>query len=109
MAVPPTRADLFDWLGMADPGTTPDEYDLALAVALEQQSARCTWDDGETPDRPYTDGLHHAALRRAAKILAGKGMSLGFADNGDFGTVYLPRWDQLIEESEMDHRVGGFA
>ena len=106
---PPTRADLLDWLGLTEPGTSPDDYDLALAVAMEQQAARCTWDTGESPERPYTAGLHHAALRRAAKMLAAKGMSLGVFDSGDYGTQFQPRWDQQIEDSEMDHRTGGFA
>lgn len=94
---PPDRADLLGWLGLSDPGTSPDDYDMALQVALADQAQRCVTD-------PYAAGLHHAALRRAAKILAGKGMSLGVFDSGDYGRAFLPRWDQLIEDSEADYR-----
>jgi glycosyltransferase A (GT-A) superfamily protein (DUF2064 family) len=99
---PPTRQDLFDWLGTTDPGAPGDVYDLALEQALEGQRARCVIG-------PYTPALHGAALRRAARFLAAKGMSLGAFDSGDFGTMYLPRWDAQIEELEMHYRRGGFA
>ena len=100
--LPPNRAELLAWLGVADPGTSPDDYDLALTGALAEQAADCDV-------TVYSEPLHHAALRRAARILAGKGMSLGVFDQGDFGTSYLPRFDALIDAAEMDHRLGGFA
>lgn len=99
----PVRADLLDWLGITDPGTSPDAYDSALAAGLEAQAARCD------VDTLYTEGLHRAALRRAARELASAGLSLGVFDSGDMGTVYLPRWHQEIETEEAPYRLGGFA
>ena len=99
---PPSRADLLAWLGMVDPGTSPDEYDLCLEVALEGQEARCDV-------TLYSAALHEAALRRAAREVSGRGMSLGIYDSPDFGQQYLPRWDALVEAQEMPKRLGGFA
>ena len=99
----PTRADLLAWLGITDPGTSPDAYDSALDAALEAQAARCD------VDTLYTEGLSRAALRRAARELASAGLSLGVFDSGDMGTVYLPRWHQEIETEEAPYRLGGFA
>lgn len=100
---PPSRADLMAWLGMVDPGGPgPDEYDLCLAVALEGQAQRCDV-------TVYGAELHEAALRRAAREISGRGMSLGIYDSPDFGQQYLPRWDALIEAQEMPYRLGGFA
>lgn len=101
-AAPPTRADLFAWRGVADTGEPGDVYDLALSVALRLQSQRCR-------TGPYTPELHAAALRRAARFLAAKGLTLGASDAGDFGTMMIPRWDAEIEQYEMAHRFGGFA
>ena len=100
---PPSRAELLAWLGMADPGTGPDdEYDLCLAVALAAQAQRCDVSE-------YGPELHEAALRRAAREISGRGMSLGIYDSPDFGQQYLPRWDALVEAQEMPYRLGGFA
>ena len=99
---PPTRADLFAWWGTADDGEPGDVFDLALSVALRTQAQRCQVG-------PYTPELHAAALRRAARFLAAKGLTLGASDAGDFGTVMIPRWDAEIESYEAAHRVGGFA
>jgi len=100
---PPSRADLFAWLGLVDPGGDPgDTYDLALQVAVNQQEQVCLV-------RPYSAELHAAALRRAARFLAAKGLALGTVDTGDLGTVTLPRWDGQIESLESNWRRGGFA
>lgn len=99
----PSRADLFAWLGQADPGTGPgDVYDLALETAVELQEQACMWAD-------YTSTLHAAALRRAARFLAARGLALSRLDQGEFGSVYLPRWDAEIETYEAEFRRGGFA
>lgn len=98
----PTRADLFAWLGLVDTGTPGDPYDLALSVGLSEQAQRCTWVD-------YTSELHHAALRRTARVLASKGLALGRLDAGDFGPIPLLRFDQLIEHDEAPYRLGPFA
>ena len=106
---PPDRAELLAWLGVSpDPGTAPDDYDLALAAALAEQASACIWSDADGVET-YTESLHYAALRRAAVKLAAKGMPLGIFDAGDFGSVYLPRWDSEVERAEAQYRVGGFA
>ena len=99
---PPGRADLFAWLGLVDPGTSPDEYDLCLAAALEAQAQRCDV-------TVYGAELHEAALRRTARDLAGRGMSLGTYDSADFGQQYLPRWDAITQSLEAPWLLGGFA
>lgn len=84
---PPTRAELFTYLRATDPrtgDTPPDDYDLALAVAVEQQEARCV-------TAPYTDSLKAAALKRAARLLAEAGAPLGVAAAGDFGAYPVMR------------------
>lgn len=101
MVAPPTRADLAEWLGVPDTGTPGDVWDLALQVAREQQTARCRV-------QPYTAGLHAAALRRAARVLAARGFALGAVDSGDL-PMFLPRWDAEIEAYEGDHRWGPVA
>lgn len=99
----PSRSELFEWLGQADPGTGPgDVYDLALETSIELQGQVCVWTD-------YTSTLHAAALRRAARFLAARGLALSRLDQGEFGSVYLPRWDAEIETYEAEHRIGGFA
>jgi hypothetical protein len=100
--LPPTRADLFDWLQMIDTGEPGDLYDLALDVAAQAQRARCQVS-------PYTPALHAAVLRRAARFLAARGMALGSYDNGDYGQSYIPRWDTEIRDYESLHRFGSFA
>ena len=97
----PTRADLAQWLGVPDPGTPGDAWDIALSAAREQQTARCVM-------APYSWSLHAAALRRAARILAAKGFTLGAVDAGDM-PMYLPRWDVEIETYENDARLGPIA
>ena len=99
---PPDRARLFDWLGTTDTGQAGDVWDLALETAKGEQAADCSLD-------PYTPGLHAACLRRAARFAASKGLTLGAFDGGDFGQIYLPRWDTEIERYEAPHRLGGFA
>lgn len=99
---PPSRAELLAWLGMVDPGTSPDEYDLCLASAIEGQAQRCDV-------TVYGAELHHAALRRGGRSISARGMSLGIYDSPDFGQQYLPRWDSEIEALEMPYRLGGFA
>lgn len=99
---PPGRADLMAWLGLVDPGTSPDEYDLCLAAALGSQAARCDV-------TVYGPELHEAALRRAARDVAGRGMSLGVYDSPDFGQQYLPRWDSIVQTLEAPYLLGGFA
>lgn len=100
---PPSRDDLMSWLGLVDPGTGPDdEYDLCLAVAREAQAQRCDVSI-------YGPELFEAVLRRAARELAGRGMSLGVYDSPDFGQQYLPRWDALVQAQEAPYLIGGFA
>lgn len=99
---PPSRADLMAWLGMVDPGTSPDHYDLCLDAALAAQAARC---DVST----YGPELHEAALRRTTRDLSAKGMALGVYDSPDFGQMYLPRWDAVTNNLEAPYLLGGFA
>ena len=97
----PTTADLLDFLNLDenyDPGAAAD----ALAAALDAQRSRCLV-------VPYCAPLREAALRRAAKILVARRAPLGQVDGGDFGAMYLPRWDNLVERLEADYRLGAFA
>ena len=97
----PTRADLADWLGVPDTGTPGDGWDKALSVAREQQAQRCCM-------HPYSWGLHAAALRRAARLLAAQGFALGAVDSGDL-PMFLPKYDAEIEAYEADYRLGPIA
>ena len=99
---PPTRADLFAWVGGVDVGTPGDVYDLALETAALGQGADCIWE-------LYTADLHAAALRRAARVLAARGLALGRMEGGDFGPAFVPQWDAEIERYEKDYRRGPFA
>jgi hypothetical protein len=84
-----------------DGGQAGDVYDMALAVALEEQEAACKW-------TIYTASLHGACLRRAARWLAIRGHSLGTISALDM-QAFIPRWDAGIEEAEANSRRGGFA
>lgn len=98
----PTRADLFNWLQLVDTGQAGDEYDMALAVAVEQQKRVCQV-------YPYSALLHAAALRRAARFLATRGMALGTFDAGDFGQQSIPWKDTEVQALESSYRVEGIA
>jgi hypothetical protein len=97
----PVVGDLLAFLNL-DPGYDPDAAAEALAAALDLQRARCEV-------VPYCAPLREAALRRAAKILVARSAPLGQVDGGDFGAMFLPRWDALVEELEADYRQGSFA
>ena len=101
LTVPPDRAALFEWLRRSDDGAPGDVHDLALATALGNQTA---WCDTTT----YDEGLRAAALRRAARFLAARGIALGSTDT-EYGQYSLRRWDAEIEGYEAPHRHGGFA
>lgn len=74
----------------------------AIDSALQMQADRCVND-------PYEPPLREAALRRGARILAGRGAPLGQMDLGEYGASPLMRWDAHIEELEAEYRRGGFA
>jgi len=97
----PVVGDLVDFLGL-DTGYDPAAAQQALDAALDLQRARCRV-------VPYCVDLREAALRRAAKILVARSAPLGTIDSGDFGQMFLPRWDTLVEELEADYRLGPFA
>lgn len=101
LIAPPDRAALFAWLRRSDDGAPGDVNDLALATALATQAAWCVVD-------PYTESLHAAALRRAARFLAARGIALGATDT-EYGQYSLRRWDAEIETYEAPRRTGGFA
>lgn len=96
---PPSRSDLLEWLGQADPGTGPgDVYDLALETAIELQAVACSV-------MVYTGALHAAALRRAARFLAARGLALGRLDQGEFGPSFIPQWDAETDAYEGPYRL----
>ena len=101
-ARPPGRAELFAWLSLTDTGTAGDVYDLALQTALDGQAAVCDVSR-------YTAGLHAAAMRRAARFLTARGLTLGASDAGEWGQLMIPRWDAEIEAYERPYRIGAFA
>jgi hypothetical protein len=97
----PTVEDLLVWMQL-DPGYEPPLAAEALAAALDLQRARCEV-------VPYTMDLREAALRRAAKILVARSAPLGQIDAGDFGQMFVPRWDALTEDLETNAKMGGIA
>jgi hypothetical protein len=101
MSEPPTRVDLFAWLEQVDAGEPGDVYDMALAIALEQQQSRCQWDT-------YSVSLHGAALRRAARWLALRGHALGALSNDDM-LGFVPRWDVGVTAGEANYVLGAWA
>ena len=97
----PVVGDLLDFLNL-DASYDPQAAEDALAAGLEVQRSLCDI-------QPYTASLREAALRRAAMILVARSAPLGQVDGGNFGSMYLPRWDNLVERLEADYRRGAFA
>lgn len=103
VALPPTAEDLLDWLGLTASNYSLQDAEDAVATAVEEQAARCIID-------PYTSSLREAALRRGARVLAGRGAPQGVINLGPMGgPMPIVRWDALIEEMEADYRRGGFS
>jgi len=102
MAVPPTAADLGEYLALTGASYPTDQLQEAIDSALVMQQDACVIE-------PYTPPLREAALRRAARLLAGRGAPLGAMDLGEFGSSPLVRWDAHIEEFEKNYRLGGFV
>ena len=101
-ATPPTVDDLLEYLALTGANYPTEQAQEALDSALQMQAARCVND-------PYEPPLREAALRRAARILVGRGAPLGQMDLGEYGASPLIGWDAHIEELEADYRLGAFA
>lgn len=102
-AAPPTAEDLLDWLKLTGANYDLQDAQEAIDTATDNQFERCDLS-------VFTDALREARLRRAARILAGRGAPQGVIDLGPMGgAVPIARWDALIEENEMPYRKGGFA
>ena len=102
MAEIPTADDLAEYLALTGASYPPEQLEEAIDSALVMQEDACVVD-------PYTAPLREAALRRGARLLAGRGAPLGAMDLGEFGSSPLVRWDAHIEEFEKNYRRGGFV
>jgi hypothetical protein len=93
------RERLFRYLSIADPMTSPDVYDDALAWAAEQVSMRLVPFGSLPVDPPLItapEGYVYAGLRWAARYLAARGAPLGSVDLGEFGSAPLYSRDPEI-------------
>ena len=97
----PTVADLLAYMQLGDYYTSDDAAE-ALTVALDTQASVCEV-------VPYTATLALAAKRRAAKLLVAKAAPLGTVDGGQFGSMFIPRWDTITEDLEKNYRRAGYA
>lgn len=104
VAIPPTVDDLLDYLALTGANYPLEQAQEALDAASEMQADMCVMD-------PYEPPLREAALRRAARLLVGRGAPLGVSDQAQYGAGAVPllRWDAHIEELEREYRRGGFA
>jgi hypothetical protein len=78
-----------------------DELNEILNACQEMQAARTM------PAGP-SGSLDRALIRRVGREVSAKGMPMG-AGNSEFGQVFVPYHDPILEGLEADYLLGGFA
>ncbi len=67
-------------------------------AAAELQAAHLT-----IPPAGYTAALRQALIRRVGRAVNARGIPLG-AQNTEFGTMYVPQYDSILQELEAPYR-----